>query len=337
MKKTLKRLLLPTLVALTLDAAAQDRTTLTIAYQDAGFPALIKESKVLEGAPFDVKWVLLSGPAANLSALYGGAIDVGHMGDTSLTIEQANARVEWTEQSAPLKIVAGWRNDYTKDYSPLVTAVRTSANIDSPQKLAGHSWAYNYGGYNHAQYLVSLVKAGLGEKDIKPLKFNDGASSAAAFNSGQTDAYSGSLGPILQSVRSGDAKVLLDDRATGIPALGVWTARADVLADPAKNEALKGFFARVSNYWAWHKAHKQEATEVLLTTLKLTPERAAYEYQVRSGAFRPFDAKLLTEEQNVADALLQGGAIKKAVDVKIGFDPRYNAVQNAVPPLVAGQ
>lgn len=337
MKKIVSRLLLPSLLVLAFQASAADKTLLTIAYQDAGFPALIKESKVLDGAPFDVKWVLLSGPAANLSALYGKAIDVGHMGDTSLTIEQANARVEWTPDSAPLKIVAGWRNDYTQEYSPLITAVRTSAGIDTPAQLAKHSWAYNYGGYNHAQYLVSLVKSGLTEKDITPLKFNDGASSAAAFNSGQTDVYSGSLGPILQTVRSGAAKVLLDDRATGIPALNVWTARADVLADPAKNEALKGFFARVSKYWAWHKAHQQEATEVLQTTLKLTPERAVYEYQVRSGAFRPFDAKLLSEEQNVADALLAGGAIKKKVDVAIGFDGRYNAVQQAVAPSVAGR
>jgi sulfonate transport system substrate-binding protein len=337
MNKIVRGLLLPTLGLIAFHATAQERTTLTIAYQDAGFPALIKESKVLDGAPFDVKWVLLTGPAANLSALYGKAIDVGHMGDTSLTIEQANARTDWTAADAPLKIVAGWRNDYSPDYSPLVTAVRTSAHIDTPAQLVHHSWAYNYGGYNHAQYLVSLVKAGLTETDISPFKFNDGASSAAAFNSGQTDAYSGSLGPILQSVRGGQAKVLLDDRATGIPALGVWTARADVLADPAKSEALKGFFQRVSNYWAWHKSHQQEATEVLQTTLKLTPERAVYEYQVRSGAFRPFDAKLLAEEQNVADALFAGGAIKKKVDVKVGFDDRYNAVQQAVPPQVAGR
>ncbi|MBD1551231.1 ABC transporter substrate-binding protein [Pseudomonas typographi] len=331
MNHTLKGLLLAASVVLSAHAGAADRVTLNIAYQDAGFPALIQKSRVLDGASFDVKWVLLTGPAANLSALYGKAIDLGHMGDTSLSIEQANAREPWTAQNAPLKIVAGWRNDYSASFARLVTAVRTSAHIDTPQALAGHTWAWNYGGYNHAQYLVSLVKAGITEKDIKPIKFNDGASSAAAFVSGQTDAYSGDLGAILPAVKKGDAKVLLNDRDTGIPALGVWTARSDVLADPAKNKALEEYFSRLSGYWAWHRDHQAEATEVLQTTLKLTPERAAYEYQVRAGAFRPFDDALLAQEQKVADALYDGGAIKRKVDVRLGFDGRYNAAQQAVP------
>lgn len=331
MNHTLKGLLCAAMAFSAGYAGAADRVTLNIAYQDAGFPALIQKSGVLDGAAFDVKWVLLTGPAANLSALYGKAIDLGHMGDTSLSIEQANAREPWTAQSAPLKIVAGWRNDYSAHFARLVTAVRTSAHIDTPAALAGHSWAWNYGGYNHAQYLGSLVKAGLAEKDIKPIKFNDGASSAAAFVSGQTDAYSGDLGAILPAINKGEAKVLLTDRDTGIPALGVWTARSDVLADPAKNQALEDYFKRLSGYWAWHRDHPQEATELLQTTLKLTPERSAYEYQARSGAFRPFDEPLLAAEQKVADSLYDGGAIKRKVDVKLGFDPRYNAAQQAVP------
>lgn len=315
-------------------AAAQETTNLNIAYQDAGFPALIKKSGVLNNASFKINWVILTGPAANLSALYGGAIDVGHMGDTSLTIEQANARTPWTVKDAPLKIVAGWRSDYSRTNPPLVTAIRTAANINTPSELAGHTWAYNYGGYNHAQYLISLVKANLSEKDIKPTRFNDGSSAAAAFNSGQTDVYSGSLGPILQSVNNGSAKILWTDRDTGIPGLGVWTARAAVLNDPAKDAALKEFFGDLSHYWAWHQSHKKEVIETLISTLKLTPERAAYEYEVRGGAFRPFDADLFKAEQNVADVLYQGGAIKRKVDVRIGFDDRYSQVQKTTPVKV---
>lgn len=329
--KRITHALLPALALLAGHAAGAERLTLNIAYQDAGFPALIDKSGVLQGAPYDVKWVLLTGPAANLSALYGKAIDLGHMGDTSLTIEQANAREPWTAQNAPLKIVAGWRNDYSKQFSRLITAVRTSAHIDSPKDLAGHTWAYNYGGYNHAQYLGSLVKAGLTEQAIKPIKFNDGASSAAAFVSGQTDVYSGDLGAILPAINKGQAKVLLTDQDTGIPALGVWTTRSDVIADPQKDQALQDYFARLSHYWAWHQAHQAEATEVLQSTLKLTPERAAYEYNVRGGAFRPFDNTLLDAEQHVADTLLEGGAIKRKVDVRLGFDGRYNTAQQAVP------
>ena len=150
----MKRLLTP-LIALALaatagcaafgtdDGSSADGTTkLTISYQDTAFPALIEASGVLEDADFDVEWVNLTGPAANLQALYSGAIDLGHMGDTSLTIEQANSKTEWTADNAPLEIVAGWRNPHTEEYAPLVTAVRTrpaSTTSSGPRATPGAS------------------------------------------------------------------------------------------------------------------------------------------------------------------------------------------------------
>ena len=311
--------------------AAAERTTLTVAYQDSGFPALVKKSGVLDEAPFDLKWVLLTGPAANLSALYSGTIDLGHMGDTSLTIEQANAKTEWTHNKAPLKIIAGWRNDYSPNYAPLVTAVRTSTGIDNVKSLAGRKWGYNFGGYNYAQHLVSLIKAGTNSKGVEELRFNDGSSSAAAFNAGQSEVFTGAQAAILDTLRRGDAKILLTDRDTGIPALNVWAARTEVLADPAKDAALKEFFSRLSGYWSWHDKHRETVIDTLRSTLKLTPERAEFEYRIRSGAFRPFDNDLLAKERAVADALFDAGAIARKVDVSIGFDARYNGVQKAVP------
>lgn len=308
-------------------------TKLVIAYQDNGIPSLIKQSGVLDGAPYQVDWAILAGPAANLSALYGRTIDVGHMGDTSLTIEQANAAADWTPETVPLKIIAGWRN--ASEPAPLITAVRTSAGINSVADLRGHSWGYNFGGYNHGQYLVSLAKAGLTESDVKPVKFNDGNASAAAFNSGQVDVFSGGQAAVLQSLTSGDAKILLTDRDTGIPALNVWTARTDVLADPAKDEALKDYFGRLAKFWDWYAANPDQVKQTLQSTLKLTDERTEFEYQIRSGPFRKLDEALVAEEQAVADELHRSGVVKKQVDVAIEYDPRYNDAQQAVGPQVA--
>ncbi|GFG53216.1 nitrate ABC transporter substrate-binding protein [Mycolicibacterium agri] len=305
---------------------------LVIAHQDNGLPALIDASGVLDGTPYKVEWAILAGPAANLTALYGKTIDVGHMGDTSLTIEQANANQPWTEQTAPLKIVAGWRNDFDPKYTPLVTAVRTSAGIDSLAGLRGRSWGYNFGGYNHAQYLVSLARAGLTESDIKPVKFNDGNAAAAAFNSGQVDVFSGSHAAILSSLTSGDAKILLSDRDTKIPALGVWTARTDVLADPDKDAALRDFFGRLSRFWEWYADNPDTVKQTLKSTLKLDDARTEFEYHVRSGSFRKLDDALVAEEQAVADELYRSGVVKKQVDVTVEYDPRYNDVQKAQGP-----
>ncbi|MCW2762104.1 MAG: nitrate transporter substrate-binding protein [Marmoricola sp.] len=336
MKKLISTLVTIALLAVGLSACASadgatadGKVKLKISYQDTAFPALIEASGVLKGAPFDVEWVNLTGPAANLQALYSKAIDLGHMGDTSLTIEQANAKQEWTKDNAPLEIVAGWRNGYDPKFSPLVTAVRTKSGINTLAEAKGHKWGFNFGGYNHAQYLASLVQAGLTEKDIKPIQFADGATSAAAFNSGQVDVFSGGHGAILSSLASGDAKIISTERDTKIPALNVWTARKDVLADSAKDKALKEFFKRVSGYWAWHDGHEDEVKAILKKQLKVDDARADFEFEVRRGVFRTFDDGLLKEEQDVAQELADGGAIKAAPDVSIGFDPRYNDVQKS--------
>jgi len=338
MKRILALLVaLPLLAGLLTSCGSDDTsgTKLVIAYQDNGIPTLIGESGVLDDAPYTVEWAILAGPAANLTALYGRTIDVGHMGDTSLTIEQANADREWTEQTVPLKIIAGWRNDYDPRYPPLVTAVRADSGIESLADLRGRSWGYNFGGYNHAQYLVSLARAGLTEADIEPVKFNDGNASAAAFNSGQVQVYSGSHGPILSALASGQARILLTDRDTGIPALNVWTARTDVLADPDKDAALRDFFGRLARFWQWYADHPDQVRQTLQRTLKLDEHRAAFEYHTRSGPFRRLDEALVAEEQAVADELARAGAIKKPVDVAIEYDPRYNDVQQAQAPQPA--
>lgn len=337
MKKTITSLLAIALLALGLSgcgasadgATTGGKTKLTISYQDTAFPALIEESGVLDDAPFEVEWVNLTGPAANLQALYSKAIDLGHMGDTSLTIEQANSKLEWTKDNAPLEIVAGWRNGYDPEFSPLVTAVRTDSGINDIKDIKGHTFGFNFGGYNHAQYLVSLVQAGLTDKDIKPTQFADGATSAAGFNSGRVDVFAGGHGAILNSLNSGDAKIILDDRATKIPALNVWTARKDVLDDQAKDTALKDFFGRMSGYWGWHDEHPDEVKAILKKQLKVDDARADFEFEVRRGVFRAFDDGLLKEEQDVAQSLADGGAIKSAPDVSIEFDPRYNDAQKA--------
>lgn len=312
------------------EGANGGQTDLKISYQDTAFPALIEASGVLDDADFTVTWSNLTGPAANLQALYGGAIDVGHMGDTSLIIEQANAATPWPAEDPPLSIVAGWRNNFDPDHSPLVTAVRTSAGITDPAQTRGHTWAFNFGGYNHAQYLVSLVQAGLTDEDIEPVQFADGASSAAAFNSGRTDVYSGAQGAILNSLQSGEAQILLNDQDTGIPALNVWTASRAALADDAKNAALEDFFGRMSGFWSWYDANPDEAKAIIGKELKVDDARTEFEYHVRSGHFWAFDDELIAQEQQVAQSLFDGQAISSLPEVTIGFDPRYNEAQQAV-------
>jgi sulfonate transport system substrate-binding protein len=134
--------------------ADETKVRLIVGTQDIALQETVNASKVLDGSPFDLQWATLPGPAAQLSGLYSKAIDVGLMGDTSLIIEQGRARTDWTESNQPLQIVAGWRN-LNRDYPPIITAVRTAANINTLADLRGKKWAFNFGGFKYLQSLLS--------------------------------------------------------------------------------------------------------------------------------------------------------------------------------------
>jgi sulfonate transport system substrate-binding protein len=308
----------------TTSGAEDSKIKLVVGYQNAAFPAIVAASGVLDNAPYDLQWAVLLGPAAQLSGLYSKAIDVGHMGDVSLIIEQSRAKTPWTPDNVPLQIVAGWRNVDAK-YPSGVTVVRTAAGVESPADLRGHKWASNYGGINYLQFLLSRIKAGLKQTDIEAVRLADGDAAAVAFNSGQVDAYSGDFGAVKAAVDKGEARVLLDSNALGIPGLGVFAARGDVIRDPAKSAALADFLARLQKHWSWYATHLDTVASIYREKLKQTPERARYSAEAGRATFQILDADLVRREQRVADTLLESGDIPQAVDVAVEFSTKYNS------------
>lgn len=327
--KTARRQFLAAALALTTaalagPAAAQERVKLLIGYQDLTVPSTVTASKVLEGAPYDVEWVILPGPAAQLSALYSKNIDVGHMGDTSLIIEQGKAKEAWPADNPPLQIIAGWRATDAK-YPPIVTVVRTDAKIDTLADLRGKQWAYNFGGFNYLQYVLTGLKAGLTPKDYEPVQLGDQNASAAAFNSGRVQAYSGSIAPVGEAIEKGAARVLITSDELEIPALNVFTARGEVLKDPQKREALADFLARVRTHWTWYADHLDEVQKLYEEKVKQTPARAKLTTLYQKATFRPLDAALVEREQKIADVLFEAGAIPRKIDVNVEFYRGFNA------------
>ncbi|MDQ0506866.1 PhnD/SsuA/transferrin family substrate-binding protein [Xanthobacter agilis] len=305
-------------------ASAEERVKLLIGYQDLTVPSTVTASKVLEGAPYDVEWVILPGPAAQLSALYSKNIDVGHMGDTSLIIEQGKAKDEWVEGNPPLQIIAGWRANDGK-YPPIVTVVRTDAKIDTLADLRGKKWSYNFGGFNYLQYVLTGLKAGLTPKDYEAVQLGDQNASAAAFNSGRVDAFSGSIAPVGESIEKGTARVLITSDELEIPALNVFTARGDVLKDPAKRAALADFLARVRTHWTWYADHLDEVQKLYEEKVKQTPARAKLTTLYQKATFQPLDDKLVAREQKIADILTEAGGIPKKINVNVEFYRGFNS------------
>lgn len=311
-------------LAATGPASAQERVKLLIGYQDLTVPSTVTASKVLEGAPYDVEWVILPGPAAQLSALYSKNIDVGHMGDTSLIIEQGKAKEDWPADNPPLQIIAGWRASDVK-YPPIVTVVRTQAKIDTLADLRGKTWAYNFGGFNYLQYVLTGLKAGLTPKDYEPVQLGDQNATAAAFNSGRVDAYSGSIAPVGEAIEKGTAKVLVTSDQLDIPALNVFTARGDVLKDPQKRAALADFLSRVRTHWSWYASNLDTVEKLYEEKVKQTPARARLTTVYQKATFQPLDDALVKREQHIADVLHEAGAIPKKIDVNVEFYRGFNA------------
>jgi len=306
-------------------AVAQDaKPKLIVGTQDAGFPHIAEASGVYKDAPYEVEWAVLPGPAAQFPALYSKSVDIGWLGDTSLILEQAKSATPWTPDTAPLRIVAGWRN-FDPKFRQLVTVVRNSANVNSLADLRGKKWAFNYGGINHLQYVLSLVKAGLQESDIEPVQLGDGFQAAAAFNAGRTEVYSGDFVRVKELVDKGEARIVLNGDELGIPGLTVFATRQDVLQDPKRKQQLADFLERGRKLWTWYAANLPAVAQIYVEKVKYTPEKAVAQAGRNNSVFVPIDAKLLKEEQTIADVLFERGFIKNKVDVNAGFSGDYNA------------
>ncbi|KXU91489.1 nitrate ABC transporter substrate-binding protein [Caballeronia megalochromosomata] len=323
-RKRLIALFAASLFAVSASAFAEEPLTLTIGTQDAAWPLIVEASHVLDGAPYKVKWAVLTGPAAQLSALYSKVLDVGLMGDTSLIIEQGNARAPWTPESAPLQIVAGWRNP-DSSYPPIVTVVRKDADVKNLADLRGKTWGYNFGGFNYLQYVLSYNKADLRPKDFQGVKFGDGNVSASAFNAGQVAVYSGGFGPVKETVDKGDARVVIKSDELDIPALSVFTARTEVLRDPAKSQALGDFLGRLKHSWTWWAQNVPAVEKIYLEKMKQSPARAKFSAENGRSVFYPLDKQLVVREQRIADTLYRSGDIKNKIKVDVEFNPVFDA------------
>jgi sulfonate transport system substrate-binding protein len=303
---------------------AADRVKIVVGSQDAAFPQIVEASNVLDGAPYDVEWAVLPGPAAQLAALYSRATDVGMMGDTSLVIEQGRAKKDWTAGSAPLQIVAGWCNPDKVNYPGTITAVRNDSGISSLIDLRGKKWANNFGGYNYAQFLLSRIKAGLKPSEIQSVQLVDTNATGAAFNSGRVDVYSGALWAVKETIDQGKARILFTADQLDIPALYVFTSRPDVIQDPEKGKALHDFLDRVRKQWSWYDAHVDVAAQIWEEKVKQTPAKSDFNARNGRSIFVRLDDDLIAREQKIADVLAETGDIAKKIDVSVEFAKQFN-------------
>lgn len=326
----------PSDAAASSDAAPSDGpdlsgVTLTFGFQTADYPALLEASGLFADTPYKLDTPVIAGPAAQISALYSKATDIGLVGENTAAFEAANGDADLSAADPKIYTIGGVSAPGTKYPAPTLY-VRKSANISTIQDLKGHSIAYNFGGNIYAAYVKLLADAGLTVDDIEPVQLPDNQAAAAAFVAGQVDAVVSGYVQVAKLLDSGEAEPLVTNVDLGIAGGAGYITRPDVLDDPAKLAAAKDFFARFSKYYSeWYPNHEAEVTKIYQDVLKQSPEIAKinFETQKPSRLYKVGDPEFVKNEQAIVDAAFAADGVKHDYDISKVFNPVFDDI--AVP------
>lgn len=304
-------------------SGGQSKVTLTFGFQTADYPALLEASGLFKDLPYKLETPVISGPAAQISALYSKATDVGLVGENTAAFEAANADEDWSKTGPKIYTIGGVS---AKDapYPAPSLFVRKSANIKTLQDLKGKSIAYNFGGNIYAGYVKVLAQAGLTVHDIKPVQLPDNQAAAAAFVAGQVDAVVTGYTQIKRVVDSGEAVRLATNEDLGIAGGAGFITRADVLKDPGKLSAIRDFFSRFSKFYSdWYPNNEAAVEKVYQDVQKQTPELAKINWEngAKSRLYKVGDPSFIARQQAIVDAAYAAGGVKHKRNVSVVFNP----------------
>ena len=275
--------------------------TLRVGYQKYGSLLLLKASGLLEQRlkPLGtrVEWKeFIAGPAL-MEALGAGAIDVGTVGETPPIFAQA--------AGAPLVYLS------SEPSAPKGEAilVRDKSPIHSLADLRGKKVAFNQGSNVHYLFVKAIAAAGLSAGDVKPIYLSP-ADGRAAFERGSVDAWV-IWDPFLAAAQAAGGTRMLAD-ATGLATnhqFYVGSRRfkeADVLR--VFQEAIVAIDAQTTVKPT--AAAKKLSSEIGLPEAVLATALARQAWNVQ-----PMDAKLIADQQAIADTFFKLGLIPKTIKI----------------------
>lgn len=309
MPRFLARLFAFFAAALMLSVSAQaDDSVIRIGYQKFNTLNILKGTGNLERAlkplGIQVKWHEFAAGPQLLEALNARAVDFGHAADAPTVFAQV-AGIDLVYLAA--------EHPYPKGIALLVPA---DSPIRSVRELKGQKIAIGRGW--NVQYLLvrALEQAGLRYEDIQPVYATNAADARAAFESGQVQAI-GLWDPYLAGQQlSSKVRVLRD--GSGLSSNRTFYVASRSYAGSHK-EVLRRVFAELKKSEQWAQQHPQAVADLLAPqlgvdarVLKLATERRDYQVQ-------PVDARIVQEQQQLADTFNQ-----------LGLTPRKIRVQDAV-------
>lgn len=285
-------------------AAAQAKV-LRIGYQKAASTlVLLKAHGTLEQRlreqGVEVKWAEFTAGPQLLEALNVGSVDFGYVGEAPPVFAQA----------------AGADFVYTAYEIPTPDAEGLLVPKDSPVKtvadLKGKKIAFNKGSDVHWLVVALLKKAGLTYGDIQPVYLAP-ADARAAFERGAIDAWA-----IWDPFQAAAEKQIGARRlASGVGAVSHHQFFLSARSYAQQNQqVLKILLEELGKQGQWIRGNQREAAAQLAPIQGLDAGIIETSLKRYEHIFKPVDAKVLDEQQRIADAFFELKLIPVKLNVR---------------------
>jgi sulfonate transport system substrate-binding protein len=289
-------------------------TVLKMGDQKGGSQALMEAAGVLRDLPYTIEWHQFPAAAPLLEALNAGAVDSAFAGDAPTIFALA--------AGLPGKIVAANESGghSTAILVPSGSPIRTVADLKGKRIGTGK------GSIGHF-LVIALLDRQKWAPDAIQLAFLQPADAKAAFTNGSIDAWSTWTVYVAQATLGDGARVVADGDGL-LSGLTFQTATDAAIA--TKRGVLTDYLRRLAIARRWAIFHIPEYAKVWAAAIGVSPDVARRALDLSPTLPAAIDAKLIDDEQRVADLYLSAHVIPKRLDVSKSFDRSFNRALGTV-------
>ncbi|HEX3489955.1 MAG TPA: ABC transporter substrate-binding protein [Streptosporangiaceae bacterium] len=266
----------------------------------SGSEALLTAAGLINKLPFKVHWSDFTSGPPMLQAMGAGSVDIGAVGDAPPIFAAAGG-----EKIAVVAATVG----NPKGTSLLVPK---GSSVHSVAQLKGKKIAVAEGSSSDYHLVAVLKQAGLTTKEVSIVNLQP-AQAAAAFGSGQVDAWDVWSPFAEQSEAQHGARVLVNGAPIG-KTYSFEVASRTALADPAKAAAIRDYLKLIAQAHAWADTHQpvwaQTWSKATGLPLSIMTKAAADDTAVTV----PITPAVISTQQSVANVFTAAGLIPGHVD-----------------------
>lgn len=298
--------------------------TITVGQQGSDTQFGFVASHLFDDTPYRIKYATFQSPAATLTALASGNIDIANnLSQWTLTQGAAAASPPWTSRTAPYKTVLATGPDRTVALDRFVIAASKASGITDIRQAKGKRWGIIPGSSLNLFAYAVLDKLGWTLKDVQIVNL-DSTNQALALQTGQVDVLFNVTDNVAGAVQHG-AKIIGSAQDYGLTIYTGFQANSRAIDDPLKGKAIEDFVRRLVLYQNWLVQHPREQQAALVQGLHLSAPQAEQVYRyTRLIPVAP--GEIAAYSQQVSDFALKTGLIRQRVDAAALLDNRYAKV-----------